>query len=506
MRTSSGWKLLLFVLVGIVGALLAAPTWAAYQGPADLVFVETGEAASLDPLRDLTVAAAGINVHVFDQLVDYEGPTLKLVPKLALSWDNPSPVQWRFKLRQGVRFHDGSEFTAEDVKWTFEVAGDPQSLRKMYVTDIDKTEVVDKYTVIVTTKKPVGNMLATLAQMYILPKQAYQKMGAEAFGKSPIGTGRYKVVQWDKGQRLIMEANDQYWGGKVEPRRLIVRPISEPTTRVAELRTGNAHIVKGVPVEMIAELEKDPVATVVPAKGIRQVYYPLNTTKKPFDDVRVRRALNYAVDRDSIVKYIMDGRGEVRNGPLNPRQWGFNPNAKGYEYNPELAKRLLTEAGYPNGVDVVWNITRGVSVKDVEIAEAFSNQFAKVGVRVKLNVLESGTLFQKYYAGDFMASVTTWSLSSDPDIIYTGLRIYSPASKWYHNPVVDKLMDEGRATVDPAKRLKIYQDLYQVLIDDAPWLMIHAQDENYGVNRKVNWKPYPFLGIGGNTYFIPMGE
>jgi peptide/nickel transport system substrate-binding protein len=145
-------------------------------------------------------------------------------------------------------------------------------------------------------------------------------------------------------------------------------------------------------------------------------------------------------------------------------------------------------------------------VKDAEIAEAFSNQFAKVGVRVKLNVLEYGTLLQKYYAGDFMASITTWSLSSDPDIIYTGLRIYSPTSNWYHNPTVDKLMDAGRVTVDPAKRLKIYQDLYQVLIDDAPWLMIHAQDENYGVNRKVNWKPYPFLGIGGNTYFIPMGE
>jgi peptide/nickel transport system substrate-binding protein len=485
---------------------LAALTAASYQGPPELVFVETGEASSLDPLRDLSVAAAGIDVHVFDQLVDYEGPGLKLVSKLAVSWDNPSPLQWRFKLRPGVRFHDGAELTADDVKFTFEAAQDAKSLRKIYVTDIEKVEAVDKLTVVFTTKRPLANMLSTMGQMYILPRAAYERMGADAFGKTPIGTGRYKVGQWDKGQRLVLEANERYWGGKVEAARLVVRPISEATTRVAELRTGRAHIVKSVPVEMVKELESDPVATVVAAKGIRQVYYPLNTLKKPFDDVRVRRALNYAVDREAIVKYVLDGRGEVRTGPLNPRAWGFDPSVKGYEYNPTLAKKLLDEAGYPNGVDITWNMTKGVIVKDVEIAEAFANQLGKVGVRVKLNVLESGTLFQKYYAGDFEASITTWSLTADPDNLYTGLRIYSPVSKWYQNPAVDKLIEAGRNTVDTEKRLKVYQELYRTLVEDAPWLMMHAQDENYGVSRKVNWKPYPFLGIGGNTYFVPLGD
>jgi peptide/nickel transport system substrate-binding protein len=494
-------------LAGLGLALaLGALTAAGYQGPPELVFVETGEASSLDPLRDLSVAAAGIDVHVFDQLVDYEGPGLKLVPKLAVAWTNASPLQWRFKLRPGVHFHDGAELTADDVKFTFEAAQDAKSLRKIYVTDIEKVEAVDKLTVVFTTKRPLANMLSTMGQMYILPRGAYERMGAEAFGKAPIGTGRYKVGQWDKGQQLVLEANTRYWGGKVEPARLVVRPISEATTRVAELRTGRAHVVKSVPVEMVKELESDPVATVVAAKGIRQVYYPLNTLKKPFDDVRVRRALNYAVDRDAIVKYVLDGRGEVRSGPLNPRAWGFDPSAKGYEYNPTLAKKLLEEAGYPNGVDITWNMTKGVIVKDVEIAEAFANQLAKVGIRVKLNILESGTLFQKYYAGDFQASITTWSLTADPDNLYTGLRIYSPVSKWYQNPAVDKLIEAGRNTVDTEKRLKVYQELYRVLVEDAPWLMMHAQDENYGVSRKVNWKPYPFLGIGGNTYFVPLED
>ena len=128
--------------------------------------------------------------------------------------------------------------TADDVKFTFEAAQDAKSLRKIYVTDIEKVEAVDKLTVVFTTKRPLANMLSTMGQMYILPRAAYERMGADAFGKTPIGTGRYKVGQWDKGQRLVLEANERYWGGKVEPARLVVRPISEATTRVAELRTG----------------------------------------------------------------------------------------------------------------------------------------------------------------------------------------------------------------------------------------------------------------------------
>jgi len=394
----------------------------------------------------------------------------------------------------------------QDVKFTFDAAADAKSVRRNYTINIVKTEVIDKYTVIVTSDKPIANMVSILSALFILPKATYERVGEDAFGKAPVGTGRYKLIQWERGQRIVMESNDAFWGNKDQPKRLIVRPIAEPTTRLAELRTGRAQVVKGLPVEAIPELEKDPVAKIAPAKGIRQIYYPLNTLRKPFNDVRVRRALNYAVDREAIVKYVLDGRGEIRTGPMNPRAWGFDPKTQGYSYNPEMAKKLLAEAGYPNGLEMTWNMTRGTYLKDAEIAEAVANQLGKVGVRVKLNFLERGTLFQKYYDGDFDASITAWSLTADPDNLYTGLRIYSPASKWYRNPEVDKLLEKGRETVDTAQRLKVYQQLYDVLVQDAPWLMIHAQDENYGVNRKVDWKPYPFLGIGGNTYFTPMPE
>jgi peptide/nickel transport system substrate-binding protein len=285
---------------------------------------------------------------------------------------------------------------------------------------------------------------------------------------------------------------------------VIARKYESATARLAELQTGRANVIRSVPVEMAKDLAKDPSVQLIDAHGVRQIYYTFNTTKAPLSDVRVRQAINYAVDRDSIVKNVLEGYGEVRGGPFSPKQWGADPAAKGYTYDPERARTLLREAGYPNGIDLTWDITRGTVVKDAEIGEAVANMLRQVGIRARLNTLEAANLVQRQNAGQFEMSQISWSLQADPDSVISGLRIHSSVGNAFKSEAIDKLIDQSRTTLDPTKRLAIYHQLHRALIEAAPWLVIHAQDELFAARKGVEWTPYPFGGNAGMTYFFPM--
>ncbi len=493
------------LLTALFTTALVAGLWlgSAHAQTGEIVFLQTAEAGSLNPIWDWSVAGLGIHAHIYDPLVDMEGPELKLVPKLATSWEIVNPTTWRFKLRQGVKFHNGQELTSEDVKFTFEAANGPRSVKRSLVAQIDKVEAIDRYTVQVVTKQPDAALLARLAYLYILNKAAYEK-DAEEYGRNPVGTGMFQVVKWDKDQQLVLQAFANYWGPKARAAKLTVKPVKEATARLSELQTGRADIIRGVPVEMAKELGRDNQVQVIVARGVRQIYYPLNALKPPFNDKRVRQAVNYAVDREAIVKNILEGYGEVRTGPFSPKQWGADPAVKGYTYDLQKARQLLREAGYPNGIDVTWDITSGTAVKDVEIGEAVANMLRQVGIRVQLNTLEAAELIRKQNAGQFDISQTSWSLQADPDSIISGLRIHSSVVLGFKNEAVDRLIDQTRMTMDPSKRLTVYHQLHRTLVEEAPFLMIHAQDEVFAARKGVNWSPYPFGGNAGMTYFVSM--
>jgi len=485
-------------------SLGSPPSVGAGEAPgAEFVFLQTAEAGSLNHIVDWSVAGLGIHAHIYDTLVDMEGPDLKVTPKLATSWEIVNPTTWRFKLRQGVKFHNGQELTAEDVKFTFETANGPKSVKRSLVAQIDKIEVPDKYTVHIVTKQPDAALLARVAYMYIVNKAAYEK-DAEEYGRNPVGTGLYRVVRWDKDQQLVLQAFNDYWGPKAKVARLIVKPVKEATGRLSELQTGRAHVIRGVPVEMAKQLSQDPQMQLIVARGVRQIYYPFNTLKPPFNDKRVRQAFNYAIDREAIVANILEGYGEVRTGPFSPKQWGADPKIVGYNYDPQKARQLLRDAGHANGLDVTWDITSGTVVKDVEIGEVVANMLRQVGVRVRLNTLEAARLIQKYYSAEFEISQISWSLQADPDSILSGLRVHSSASTSFKNETIDRLIDQTRNALDQSKRLPIYHQLHRALVEEAPWMMIHAQDEVFAARKGVNWKPYHFAGNAGMVYFVPM--
>lgn len=478
-----------------------------FSQPIDrFVFVQNTEAGSMSPARDFSVAGLGVHAHLYDTLVDFEGPNLEMTPKLAVSWATLDDVTWEFKLREGVRFHDGSPFTSADVVFTMALYGEDGSTRLGYVANIDSVEAVDDLTVRIVTRVPDAGLLSRLAYLYVLPKAAFEARGAAEFGVNPVGTGAYEFVSWERDVQLVLRANHDYWGKPALVEELVVRPVREASARIAELRTGGADVVSLVPVEMAAEFETDPSVKLVSAVGVRQVYFPLNAHKAPFDDIRVRQAINLGVDREAIVEFLLEGHGEVRGGPFAERQWGADPDAERYGYDPERARQLLADAGYPDGVDVTWHMTPGAIVKGVEIAEAIANMLGEVGFRVNIELMENSQRLDRFYAGDFQISQTTWSLQSDPDSVVSGLRVESTASSYFANEEVDRLMRLGRSTVELEARRAVYNELEALLIEQAPWLMVHAQDQLYGLQADSVWAPFSFAGNAGMTYLTPMAD
>jgi peptide/nickel transport system substrate-binding protein len=452
--------------------------------------------STFDPTISYEAGASLYQHHILDPLVDSEGPDFKIVPKLAESWEIINETTWRFHLRKGVKFHNGQPFDAEDVKYSVEKYQGPKSPRKTEADIIKEVVIINQYTVDVVTKQPYPPLLINIASLLIVPSKLHNKQGAEAFGKNPIGTGPYKVAKWVRDQSLLLEANESYWRGRVLPKKLLVRQINNAPTRVAELVTGGVHIAKNIPLTQVKDAQASG-ATVLTGKGGVMMLYPLNGSKKPFDDVRVRQAMNYAVDRRSIVKILLEGYGDVFSGFM-PNMFGYNPDVKSYAYDPETAKRLLKEAGYPNGFEFTWDITSGVFVKDREVAEYISNQLSKVGIRVNLRVTERNKIQSDFTNGNFEMTSVKWNAGSEPDRYLTWT--YYKRS-YYQNATAMKLIEQGKVTVDPKKRQKVYQELHKILRDDAVLLFTHAQDDLYGVAKGIDWLPYPVRGSTQQFYF-----
>jgi peptide/nickel transport system substrate-binding protein len=495
-----GWGCaLVSAVAGVWLALaMAAPELGAQAKPeAERKVAVISDMGSMDPYRDNSSVGVEVQGHLFDPLVDYRGPDFTQTPLVAERWDNPDPSTWRFFLRKNIKFHDGKELTAEDVKFSLELAhAAPTANAK--VASITEVTVVDKYTVVIKTAGPAASLLANLGWIYILPKADYQARGADAFSLKPIGSGPYKLERWDKGQRIVLAAFDGYWGGPKTPGRIVLRPISEPSTRLAEFLTGGVDLIQDLPVENVKQVRDSKDLQVVQSKGIRQIFFPLNTrADTPLKDRRVRQAINFAIDREAIVRDVLQGFGEPRTGPFGVRQMGYNAEAaKAAGYNPEKAKALLREAGFATGVDFTWNFCRGCWLKDAEIMETLANQLRAVGIRAKLNLIEVNQLLANQNTGTFQVGMIRWSRCYDSDTILAGIQAQSTTQKWSGSEELDKLIIKARQTLDKGAREKIYQEIYRVMVEDPGYIYVHAQDSVWGKRAVTDWS---FQAFAGNT-------
>ncbi|WP_011581735.1 ABC transporter substrate-binding protein [Chelativorans multitrophicus] len=491
--TFSFKRSLMAAAVGVSAVTLIAGSGLA-QDNSTVVVAQAVDAYTMDPAKHSNFPTANILFQIYDGLIA-EGENGELVPALAESWSNPDELTWRFKLREGVTFHNGEPFNAEAVKLSFERALDPEFKAPYFsrISHIKAVEVVDEYTVDFKTEEPFPTMLLSLYEasfpaLIVPPAYAKENDGA-SIAAHPVGTGPYKFVEWLKDERVVLEANPDYWGGKPAIDKVVFRPIAETRTRIAELTSGGADIIVDVPPEDIAAL--DGGDTKVSTIASDSLYFlAFDTTRDtPLKDKRVRQAINYAVDVDAIQAALLNGMGTRIALTLPTNAFAYDQAWKPYPYDPEKAKQLLAEAGYPEGFEIPFMSRKGRYMKDSEIIEATAGFLARVGIKANIQYLEPGVWAQvSERKGREGITFPGWA-GRDPQLVWAPLLITGQYQSYFSNPELDELLKAGASIIDPEERKANYAKAAEIIKEEAPHLPMIQPPLIYAIDAKLNWTP-----------------
>jgi peptide/nickel transport system substrate-binding protein len=404
-------------------------------------------------------------------------------------------------LRKGVKFHDGTEFDAEDVKFTMDRIMDPKvgSPVKGFLTGLKETVAIDKHTVEMRFDKFFPMLLANLyIQVWNVSKEFYQGKSQDWLSTRCMGTGMYKFVEWAKGEKVVVEANDHYWGKEKAPSKyLIFRFIPEVATKVAALKTGEIDIAANIPPEEISALQKNPNTKITSCPTSRVVFVALRTDRDtPLKDKKVRQAFNYAINKEEISKTIAMGYVEPLQGqPVSKFHFGFNPNIKAYPYDPDKARKLLKEAGYPKSFKFKMGGPIGRFLKDQEMGSAVVSYLSEIGVDVDYQPEAWSVYYSKWQKKDppFDMAFHAWGGAStfDPEGTIP-LHIETGGSQsHYSNKEVDALAKQGREEPDIKKREKIYHKMMEILYDDPPWIYLTTHVDIHGYRSRLKFSARP---------------
>ena len=474
----------------LLGVLTAGSAWAASKDR--VVIYHAGGIDSLHPYNHSLSPAYGVWEHIMEPLVQVDQKANEYVPKLAESWEFKGK-EWVFKLKKGIKFHDGSPLTAHDVEFSFNrIKTDKKSLQRRQLRELVEMRVVDDHTIVLVTDTPNVVFLDKLQSRFVMSKAAAEKHG-EDVDKHPIGTGPYKFVSFKRDGDLVLERNDDYWGSpKPQVKTMVWRKVTEEAARVAALEAGQVDVINAVPPHEVERLKQNPRITIKSVPGSRIYFLAINPGFKPWDNKLVRQAANYSIDADSIVKNIFDGLGFVVQGAGAKTYIGHDPNAKRYPYDPKKSRELLAKAGYPDGVSVKLYYSQGRYPKDSEVLQAFAAQMKKGGFNVELISQEwvvfwgrsgvNGGKMPFYYIG--RGSVID---------VHTHVEQYfktgaSPRID-YSNPALDKLIEAEMAEADPEKRAKILHEIGRILKEDSPWVPLWNLADIYGFASNIEWDP-----------------
>ena len=453
-----------------------------------LTWCQGSDVTSLDPHQGKETPAVQVTCQIFDTLVVVNPETGELEPQIAESWEQTDDVTYVFKIREGVKFHDGSEVTAADVKFSLERA--INSAAVSYIVDfIESVSDNGDGTVTIKTKYPYGPALRNLAIPFaaIVPKALVEADEAN-FILNPVGSGPYQFVEWKQGDHITMKAFDDYYAGKAATENLIMRVVPENAQRSIALETGEVDLAYGLSVNDIPKVEDNPdlVANVI--SSLSCTYISFNLNKAPFDNPLVREALSIAIDRQAIVDTINSGVGEPADAIIAPGVFGYYSTGVP-EYNPERAKELLAEAGYPNGFSTtLWvNENQG----RIEICQAIMAMLMDIGVECKLESMEFGSYISRTSAGEHELACFGWTTSSgDADYTYYSLEHSSqqgaPGNRSFiSDPEVDQLIEDARSSSDEATRKELYQKLAIKLAEYNNNMPILYTAVNVGASKNV---------------------
>lgn len=458
---------------------------------------------TLDPANHRDRYTETVIRNIFDGLVTRTAEG-KIVPEIAESWEVVEPTVWEFNIRQGITFHNGDPLTADDVKFTFDrILNEGQidgqsSPRKGLLGPVQSVEKVNDYKVRFKLESPWPILLQMLPHQQIVPKKYVEEVGSAAFTAKPIGAGPFKLVEGKLDERIVLERFDGYYGGSpdlppvgpAQAKTVIFEVIPETSTRMAALLSGEAQIVQAVPVDMVSQLEQDDTVEVKMVDGTKVYMFQLNTKKAPLNNVKVRQALNHAMNMDLIVEKILGGYATRLAGPLLSTGFAVDKELKPYAYDLKLAKGLLKEAGYPDGFSVVIDTIND----DKPVAEAVAAQLREVGVDATVRIWDWGVLKPLLEKGERSIVLMSWGNSTqDPfDILNPTLNGVGERGNFsfYDNAQVKDLLDRAGSSIDEQERLNLYKQAQQIIYTDAPWIFGFSKKEiEVSVKGIVNWQP-----------------
>mgnify|MGYP000870771594 CR=1 FL=1 len=487
--TLSGWLggLALLTLLAFVPGCAPPP-----PDKTEVVIALRGMPLTLMPHRRAETITTMVQSNLFEGLAGLDRD-MKLVPLLAASWENPDLLTWQFRLRRGVTFHDGSPLTADDVVFSIlRARDDPNSVRHSNCAVIATVTRIDDYTVRLTTTRPDPVLLHRLRTVFILPRRTFERLGEEAFARTPVGTGPYRLVKETPGREIRLAAHDAYWGGP--PAFPAARFIRFQSAEDVEslLRRGAVDMAADISPAAAAALSARPVTSmeIIRHRGLVIRYLAMDTRVKPFQDVRVRRALALAVDRPALVLKLRDGYGTPANQYVSQSVFGFNPKLPELPYDPDGARRLLAEAGHPDGVTLTLLLPR----EHRDVGEELRRQMAPAGFRIQLNILEREDYWRAADSAPFffMGGVSDTGDASDifEDMIHSTTGTYGRDNGGrFHAPEIDRLIEGLSELWNRTQRLAALQETMARTMAEMPRVPLIAEDTVFVQSARIVRSP-----------------
>lgn len=455
----------------------------------EMIIAQDGESKSLDIHQGNDGFSLRANRLIYSRLVEAD-ENMQIHPGLAESWQQLDDKTMQFKLRKGIKFHNGDDFTAEDVKFSFERMMNSPRIA-FVLPPIERIDIVDDYTVNIVTKTPFGPLLAHLSHPALgMVSKKLLTENPEALKEKPIGTGSYKFKEWIYGDKLVLEKNEDFYDKNERGLKYIIfKNVVEASNRAIGLETGEIDIA--TPISSVDEenIKNNPKLQLLTKPSISYTYIGMNMTKAPLNDIRVRKAINYAIDKQAIIDVILNGNGKIATSPIAPGVFGFTDKTKNYEYNVEKAKELMKEAGYENGFTTSILVFSGeANTQTAEIVQAYLKE---IGIDLKIEIVEVSAYWDMTERGVHNLFLGSWGVVTG-DADYGLYAMYHSSAKggagnrdFYENEKVDELLDKAKTEIDPETRKKLYEEAQILIVNDAPDVMLYNRNLTVGAQKYI---------------------